>query len=87
MNKNDLSFTQRITGNDTFEYIEKKNMIVYKAEIEIKVLRHGQLIQNGTWTRDTGIQPLPNRTIQAARRYFRVGTTKVILNIENRYST
>ncbi|CAB0034839.1 unnamed protein product [Trichogramma brassicae] len=69
---------QKITKNDTFEYEEQRTMIAYKAEIEIKVLSQGQLVQNGTWNRESRIQPLANRTLQAARRYFRVGTAEAI---------
>ena len=57
--------------------MEKRTLITYKAAADLKVLSNGQLMQNGTWSRNTGIEALPNRTIQAARRYFRIGTTEV----------
>ncbi|XP_014227924.1 ionotropic receptor 25a [Trichogramma pretiosum] len=74
----DKRLLSKITKNDTFEYEEQRTMIAYKAEIEIKVLSQGQLVQNGTWNRESRIQPLANRTLQAARRYFRVGTAEAI---------
>lgn len=70
------STAQKISNNDTFEYVEKRTLIAYRAGIDIKVLSNDQLMVNGTWNRQTGIQALPNRTIQAARRYFRIGTAE-----------
>lgn len=52
-------------------------MITYKAEIDIKVFNNKVLDTNGTWDRENQIKPAPNKTIVAARRYFRVGTAEV----------
>ncbi|XP_011500900.1 PREDICTED: glutamate receptor ionotropic, kainate 1 [Ceratosolen solmsi marchali] len=74
----DKRLLAKISKNDTFEYLAKTTMISYKATVDVFELRKGQLTQNATWNRQNGIQALPNRTIQAARRYFRIGTTEAI---------
>ncbi|XP_023248362.1 uncharacterized protein LOC106639596 [Copidosoma floridanum] len=74
----DKKLMAKIANNDTFEYVKKRNLIAYKAEADLKVLSNGKLETNGTWDREHGIEALPNRTIQAARRYFRIGTTESI---------
>ncbi|XP_008206325.2 glutamate receptor ionotropic, kainate 1 [Nasonia vitripennis] len=74
----DKKILAKIQKNETFEYVEKLTLITYRAAAELKVLSNGELVANATWSRDTGIVPLPNRTIQAARRYFRIGTTEAI---------
>lgn len=69
---------QKIAGNDTFEYVQKRSLLTYRAGADLRLLQPGGELETiGSWSRDTGIQPLPNKTIQAARRYFRVGTTVV----------
>ena len=56
-------------------------MVTYRAALDLRVLNKGMLELNGTWNREMGTQPLPNRTIQAARRYFRIGTTEVVIRL------
>nr|QGW50292.1 ionotropic receptor 8a [Chouioia cunea] len=74
----DKRLLAKIEKNDTFEYVTARTLVTYKAAADLKLLKKGQLETIGTWSRDTGILPLPNKTIQAARRYFRVGTVDAI---------
>jgi hypothetical protein len=59
-------------------------MISYRAAVDLFEFSNGQLMQNATWNRENGIQALPNRTIQAARRYFRIGTTEASIFMPGR---
>ncbi|XP_058794707.1 ionotropic receptor 25a isoform X2 [Phymastichus coffea] len=79
----DRRLLAKIEKNDTFEWVQQRSLVAYKAVADLKLLndkggQRGQLDAIGVWSRATGIQALPNKTIEAARRYFRVGTTEAI---------
>ncbi|KAJ8675501.1 hypothetical protein QAD02_011287 [Eretmocerus hayati] len=74
----DKKLLAKLAENDTFEYVDKRNLIAYKAIMDISVLNKNGLEYNATWDRSNKIKELPNRTIQAARRYFRIGTAEAI---------
>ncbi|KAK0162799.1 hypothetical protein PV327_006545 [Microctonus hyperodae] len=63
-----------IVADELFDFNLEKSLISYHAVIDIEVLDNGKLTQVANWTARDGIQTAPGAHIQAARRYFRIGT-------------
>lgn len=64
-------------ADELFDFNLEKSLISYRAVIDIEVLDNGKLTQVANWTARDGIQTAPGAHVQAARRYFRIGTAYV----------
>lgn len=68
-------FFQMTEQNSSLYYREKKNILTYRADINVQTLKSGNLKKLTSWTVDAGI--LDKSQIKAAKRYFRIGTKQV----------
>ncbi|XP_046615060.1 uncharacterized protein LOC124302692 [Neodiprion virginianus] len=68
----------KLSTNHTFEYLPDRNLITYRAEIELKTLTQGRLQKVGEWNRQHKITTDKGMEITPARRFFRIGTAQMI---------
>ncbi|XP_046753834.1 ionotropic receptor 25a isoform X1 [Diprion similis] len=68
----------KLSTNHTFEYLPDRNLITYRAEIELKTLTQGRLQKIGEWNRQHKITTDKGMEIKPARRFFRIGTAQMI---------
>nr|ARN17847.1 ionotropic receptor 1 [Cephus cinctus] len=74
-NKNVIA---KLNGNGTLFYIPDIQLITYKAEMELQTYGNGSLEKFADWNIEKKVTTLPGKTIEPAKRFFRVGTTQSI---------